>query len=92
MFNRVVPFAMMPLLAFVNGAVANELNPDVSITLDGYYKQNDTALSHREEGFGLGHTELSLSAPIDDMFSGRLTTVFEEHDGGVVAFFPRWVT
>ncbi len=37
--------------------------------------------AHREQGFGLGHTELSLSSPIDDLFSGRLTAVFEEHDG-----------
>lgn len=60
---------------------ANELNPDISVVLDGYYKQNPTALSHREEGFGLGHTELSLSAPVDDLFEGRLTAVLEEHDG-----------
>lgn len=60
---------------------ANELNPDVSVILDGYYKQNNTALSHREEGFGLGHTELSLSSPIDDLFEGRLTGVLEDHEG-----------
>ncbi|MEQ9545636.1 MAG: hypothetical protein RIK85_06495 [Marinobacter sp.] len=60
---------------------ANELNPDVSVILDGYYKQSNTALSHREEGFGLGHTELSLSAPIDDLFEGRLTAVLEDHGG-----------
>ncbi|HIB66764.1 MAG TPA: hypothetical protein EYO33_17025, partial [Phycisphaerales bacterium] len=70
-----------PLVMTAGGATANELNPDVSVTLDGYYKQNETALSHREQGFGLGHTELSLSSPIDDLFSGRLTAVFEEHDG-----------
>lgn len=60
---------------------ANELNPDLSVILDGYYKQNHTALSHRDEGFGLGHTELSLSSPIDDLFEGRLTAVLEEHEG-----------
>ncbi|MGM0767957.1 MAG: hypothetical protein ACQEV6_08025 [Pseudomonadota bacterium] len=60
---------------------ANELNPDVSVILDGYYKQNHTALSHRDEGFGLGHTELSLSSPIDDLFEGRLTAVLENHEG-----------
>lgn len=60
---------------------ANELNPDISLVLDGYYKQNPTALSHREEGFGLGHTELSLSSPIDDLFEGRLTAVLEDHEG-----------
>ncbi len=81
MYNRVVPLALIPLVMSASGVVANELNPDVSVTLDGYYKQNDTALSHREEGFGLGHTELSLSSPIDDLFSGRLTAVFGEHDG-----------
>ena len=81
MFYRVVPFVLIPLIGINTGVSANELNPDVSVTLDGYYKQNDTALSHREEGFGLGHTELSLSSPIDDLFSGRLTAVFEEHDG-----------
>lgn len=81
MFKRFAPFATLPLAMAVGGATANELNPDVSVTLDGYYKQNETALSHRGQGFGLGHTELSLSSPIDDLFSGRLTTVFEEHDG-----------
>ncbi|GED47475.1 TonB-dependent receptor [Vreelandella aquamarina] len=81
MFYRVVPFVLIPLIGINAGVSANELNPDVSVTLDGYYKQNDTALSHREEGFGLGHTELSLSSPIDDLFTGRLTAVFEEDDG-----------
>ncbi len=51
------------------------------MVLDGYYKQNQTALSHRDEGFGLGHTELSLSSPIDDLFEGRLTAVLEDHEG-----------
>lgn len=69
--------ATLPLSALQ----ANELNPDVSVILDGYYKQNNTALSHREEGFGLGHTELSLSSPIDDLFEGRLTAVLEDHEG-----------
>jgi len=59
----------------------NEMNPDVSVVLDGFYKQNHTALSERDEGFGLGHTELSLSSPIDDLFEGRLTAVLESHDG-----------
>ena len=60
---------------------ANELNPDISVVLDGFYKQNHTALSSRGEGFGLGHTELSLSSPIDDLFEGRLTAVLENHEG-----------
>lgn len=81
MLNRLAPLVIVPLTMVGTIAAANELNPDVSVTLDGYYKQNDTALSHRQQGFGLGHTELSLSAPIDDLFFGRLTAVLEEHDG-----------
>ena len=72
--------ALFPL-ATIQANQANELNPDVSVILDGYYKQNQTALSHRDQGFGLGHTELSLSSPIDDLFEGRLTAVLEDHEG-----------
>ncbi len=73
---------LIPLVVLAAPEVQGDaLNPDVSVTLDGYYKQEDTALSHRDKGFGLGHTELTLSAPIDDLFSGRLTTVYEEHEG-----------
>lgn len=83
--RRYAGLARLPLLGLsftlAGAAGAAEMNPDVSVTLDGYYKQNETALSHRDEGFGLGHTELSLSSPIDDMFSGRLTAVFEDHEG-----------
>lgn len=50
MFYRVVPFVLIPLIGINAGVSANELNPDVSVTLDGYYKQNDTALSHRKRG------------------------------------------
>ncbi|MBY6033955.1 hypothetical protein [Marinobacter daepoensis] len=82
MQTRSLRFWLPSVLAAVAvNASASELNPDVSVTLDGYYKQNETALSHRDQGFGLGHTELSLSSPIDDLFSGRLTAVFEEHHG-----------
>ncbi len=58
-----------------------ELNPDISVVLDGYYKSGHSALSSRDEGFGLGHTELSLYSPVDDLFEARLTAVLEEHDG-----------
>lgn len=80
--KRITPLASAMALAISPWTVsANELNPDISAVLDGYYKQNNTALSHREEGFGLGHTELSLSSPIDDLFEGRLTAVLESHHG-----------
>ncbi|TGN39252.1 hypothetical protein [Marinobacter confluentis] len=73
-------FAVLTLLP-LSMAQANEMNPDVSVVLDGFYKQNHTALSHREKGIGLGHSELSLSAPIDDLFEGRLTAALESHEG-----------
>lgn len=69
MLKKLCTPALFPLVALSGPEIrANELNPDISVTLDGYYKQEDTALSHREEGFGLGHTEVTLSAPIDDLF------------------------
>lgn len=80
-FTRLQAGLFSTLLVPFASAQANEMNPDISVVLDGYYKQNATALSHRDEGFGLGHTELSLSAPIDDLFAGRLTAVLEEHHG-----------
>lgn len=72
----------LPLLvAFAPGAGADALNPDISLVLDGAYKSAETALSEREEGFNLGHTELSLGAAVDDQFYGKLTAVLETHDG-----------
>ena len=56
-------------------------NPTVSAVLDGYYQSDDRLMSERAKGFGLGETELAFSASIDDMFYGKLTTVFESHDG-----------
>ncbi|HAS6483958.1 TPA: hypothetical protein KDX48_003016 [Vibrio parahaemolyticus] len=54
-------------------------NPQIGVVLDGYYQDGQRHNSEREEGFGLGHTELSLSANIDDKFHGALTTVLESH-------------
>lgn len=66
---------------FVSPAFADTLsNPQVGVVLDGYYQQGQRPHSEREEGFGLGHSELSLSANIDDKFHGALTTVLESHD------------
>lgn len=67
-------------LAVASPAFA-ENNIDVGVVLDGQYKSHDTALSGIEQGFSLGHSELSLAAPIDDMFSGRMTAVLENHEG-----------
>ncbi len=56
-------------------------NPNLSAVLDGYYQEGERALGERQEGFGLGHTELALSAAIDGRFYGKLTTVLETGDG-----------
>ncbi len=56
-------------------------NPAISVVLDGYYQNTDRPLSEATEGFGMGHNELALSANIDDMFYGKLTTVLEVNDG-----------
>jgi hypothetical protein len=56
-------------------------NPNISGVLNGHYQTADRALSGTEEGFGLGETELAMSANIDDMFFGKLTAVFEMNDG-----------
>jgi hypothetical protein len=67
-------------LAFTSQAIAS---PDISAVLDGAYQSGEGALSTREEGFSLGHTELSLSGAIDDQFNGQLVLVVESHDGEV---------
>ena len=69
-------------------------NPDITLTLDGRYGSysNDSdyelpgfmlggEASRCEQGFNLGHNELSISSDIDDMFFGKLTTVIAEHEG-----------
>nr|WP_250885712.1 hypothetical protein [Shewanella jiangmenensis] len=56
-------------------------NPAISAVLDGFYQNGDRVLGGREEGFGLGESELAISANIDDMFYGKVTTVIEVHDG-----------
>ncbi|MAC47329.1 hypothetical protein [Oceanospirillum beijerinckii] len=60
---------------------ADEFNPNIGLVLDGIYKAGDTALQGSEKGFGLGHTEITMDAPVDDLFYGRLTAVLEDHDG-----------
>ncbi|MGY3570192.1 hypothetical protein [Vibrio paucivorans] len=65
---------------FASTAMANTLsNPQIGVVLDGYYQNGERNHSERSEGFGLGHTELNMSANIDDKFHGALTTVLESH-------------
>lgn len=69
-------------------------NPDVSLVIDGRYgnysNTTDYALpgfmlggeaSRGEQGYHLGHNELIISANIDDMFYGKLTTAIADHEG-----------
>lgn len=71
--------------AFTSVAVMAEdsslTNPNISAVLDGYYQSGERAMSERAEGFGLGETELAISANIDDMFYGKVTAVLASHDG-----------
>lgn len=75
-------------------AKQNGFNPDVSLVLDGRYgsysNTSDYALpgfmlggeaNRGDKRFHLGHNELSLSAKVDDMFYGKLTTAIAEHEG-----------
>jgi len=54
-------------------------NPQIGVVVDGYYQDGQRHNSEREEGFGLGHTELNFSSNIDDKFYGALTAVLESH-------------
>ena len=75
-------------------ATQNNFNPDISLILDGRYGSysNDSAYelpgfmlggeaSRGTQGFNLGHNELSISANIDDLFFGKLTTAIADHEG-----------
>lgn len=79
MNKRLVSLAVGSIL--VSPVFADTLsNPQIGVVLDGYYQDGQRNNSEREEGFGLGHTELNMSANIDDKFYGSLTTVIETHD------------
>jgi hypothetical protein len=84
-----IPFS---LHAQTNNISGNQFNPAISLILDGYYAdyQDDFELPGfqtggeaglPEQGFGLGHSELSISANIDDRFYGSATIALHEHEG-----------
>jgi len=74
---------------------ANSFNPAISVVLDGRYASFDNEAEEYEiagfalggesglgeEGFSVGHTEISASANIDDKFYGKITAALHEHDG-----------
>ena len=73
----------------------SDFNPAISIIMDGRYAGFDNdpeayelpgfALGPEsglgETGFSVGHSELVISANIDDQFYGKLTLAVAEHDG-----------
>ena len=76
-------------------AADNRFNPAMSLILEGQYAAYDQDPENYElpgfmlggesglvpEGFAMGHNELVLSANIDDLYYGRFTLAFAEHDG-----------
>jgi len=73
----------------------NSFNPAISLVLDGQFASFDNdpedyelpgfSLGNEaglgEKGLSIGHSELSMSANIDDKFFGKITLAFDEHDG-----------
>jgi len=73
----------------------NNFNPAVSLILDGRYADfdnnhdayelpgfmlgNEAGLG--EDGFLIGHTEIAISANIDDQFYGKATLAIHDHEG-----------
>ncbi|MCW8919360.1 MAG: hypothetical protein OQL08_11180 [Gammaproteobacteria bacterium] len=84
-------------LALLGGNLAqaaSEFNPQISLILDGRYTHYNNESDYElpgfmlggeagrgEKGFALGHNELVLSANIDDLYYGKMTTVLADHDG-----------
>lgn len=77
-------------------AADKPFTPNISAILNGGYTSRDHDFegiaglptngehaSGPEEGFWLDHTELALSANIDDMYYGKITTVLDDHDGEI---------
>jgi len=85
---------ILPSVAAPQQNQKQRFNPDISLILDGRYgdysNTSDYELpgfmlggeaSRGEQGFHIGHNELVMSANIDDMFFGKLTTAIAEHEG-----------
>lgn len=85
---------IMPFVAQAVTTGSNTFNPAFSVILNGTYAQfdNDPAnyaipgfalgeeVGPGEEGFGLGESELSISANIDDLFYGRFIAAVTTED------------
>jgi hypothetical protein len=79
----------------VSQNVGNAFNPNISVTLDAKYAsyKNDPEdyelpgfmlggeAGLADEGFALGHNEITLSGHVDDKFFAQLTLALHEHEG-----------
>lgn len=85
---------LLPMTGIAAQNNSNSFNPEIGVILNGRYTQFDHnpenyvisgfALADEtgpgEEGFSLGESELSISANIDDLFYGRITTALTTED------------
>ncbi len=79
----------------ISNAGQNNFNPAISVILDGRYADFDNDPDDYElpgfmlgneaglgdKGFSIGHTEIAISANVDDQFYGKATLAIHEHDG-----------
>ena len=85
--------AVAPVAGAQTGYISgNEFNPAISLILDGRYTEYNDAMELPgfqagpeaelpEKGFSLGHSELTLSANVDDRFYGSASLALHEHEG-----------
>lgn len=94
MKSRTLLCAALLMGAAQNTLASNAFNPAISLTLDGRYVSYDNDSDYElpgfmlggeagrnDQGFQLGHNELSLSGNIDDMFYAKFTAAIAEHEG-----------
>ncbi|TCK04774.1 hypothetical protein [Marinobacterium mangrovicola] len=77
---RVLKPALLTLAVASVSAQAADQYPNVSLTVDAYHKSDNTALGGRHEGWGLSHTELSVSQRFGNLFDGTITAVGEANE------------
>jgi hypothetical protein len=85
---------LFPLQA-AESPTGNAFNPAISVILDGRYTNFDNDPEEYElpgfqlggeaglgeKGFALGHSELAMSANVDDWFYGNLNAAIHSHEG-----------
>ncbi len=54
---------------------------NLGLVLDGAYVSDELALGSRAKGLGLGHTELTANADVDDWFRGQVAAALHSHEG-----------